>query len=504
MNKKQAIIIEPTKAYNFLFHDILINLIKDRDYTLIFLINSEKQMNSYLEFKNDNNIIINVNKKFEIKDNNLDIKDLYLKSIKYEKKYKFNYIRDILFQDRALSSFFLNYAPFYSLKPKKVKSLNAYYSIINECYDFAEHICKDFYIEYAFMRPDSIHGAPIVNVLEQNNCLVTVPVSARYKGYASWSYGGYREGDFMYSKWKNVETMDKEIINLELENTHFKQKKLYKSSEAGSLKYFFKELLLQLINRSIFLLQDLRKLKFSKRISFFSWLNQRLNGMKISNFFQKNSIKNSLQRDKNIATFFLSVQPEITSHSLSREFWDIKTMVQQVAASLPANYDFIVKEHSNNLGVRSINFYHELKKLPNLFFSPLSIDPIELIKKSDIVFSIGGTVGMEASLAGKPVISFTNRARYAFLDNIFYVHSLKDLPEIINEAIDFGSKNTQAIIKDTKKLYQANKENSFLALGTTIFRGDKTKLENQELEKAISILKDMKKFHTNNILNNES
>ena len=45
--------------------------------------------------------------------------------------------------------------------------------------------------------------------------------------------------------------------------------------------------------------------------------------MKISNFFQKNSIKNSLQRDKNIATFFLSVQPEITSHSLD----DIDTIL---------------------------------------------------------------------------------------------------------------------------------------------------------------------------------
>ena len=96
---------------------------------------------------------------------------------------------------------------------------------------------------------------------------------------------------------------------------------------------------------------------------------------------------------------------DVQSSSFLNQFEAVKAFIRKV----PSNYEVIVKDHSHALGLNSNNKYKKLSKLPFVrIVNPMS-DTFSLISKASMVFSIGGTVSLEAALMGKRSVTVSKK-----------------------------------------------------------------------------------------------
>jgi hypothetical protein len=102
----------------------------------------------------------------------------------------------------------------------------------------------------------------------------------------------------------------------------------------------------------------------------------------------------------------LHYEPEATTLIHGSYFEDQLTVVKNLARSLPAGWELVVKEHFYMRGQRRLSFYRELRSVPNLRLLPFAVPTNELIINAQVVSVISSTAGLEAALIGKPVLMF--------------------------------------------------------------------------------------------------
>lgn len=132
--------------------------------------------------------------------------------------------------------------------------------------------------------------------------------------------------------------------------------------------------------------------------------------------------------------------------------------IRHIAKSLPIEYMLYVKEHpiqGKQRGWRSISIYNEILKIPNVKLIHYSLSSEELIKKSSLVISVGGTAAFEAAFFQKPSILFANLG-YSILPSIYKLNCLEDLPNAIHSSLN---KTVSAI--DLDKYMTSMEDNSF-------------------------------------------
>jgi hypothetical protein len=84
---------------------------------------------------------------------------------------------------------------------------------------------------------------------------------------------------------------------------------------------------------------------------------------------------------------------------------DQVSLVEQVADALPLGYDVVLKEHPMSIGRNSIRLLRRLRRRPNVRLVPPHASSHELIRRSAGVAVISSTVGLEALLYEKPVLT---------------------------------------------------------------------------------------------------
>jgi capsule polysaccharide export protein KpsC/LpsZ len=108
--------------------------------------------------------------------------------------------------------------------------------------------------------------------------------------------------------------------------------------------------------------------------------------------------------------------------------------VEQVAKSLPAGWWLVVKEHPASLGRRPVSFYRRLAQIPGVLLLDPALDSHSLILRARAVVTITGTVGWEAVLYRRPVITlgdvFFNR-----YEGVCHVANVRDLPEALQRLV---------------------------------------------------------------------
>lgn len=127
----------------------------------------------------------------------------------------------------------------------------------------------------------------------------------------------------------------------------------------------------------------------------------------------------------------LHVEPEL-SLLLYAPYWTNQyPVVQNIAQSLPQGVCLYVKEHPALLGSRPLSYYDRMSKIPNVRLISPFVDSHKMIRQSEGIVTITGTVGLEAILMGKPVITFGD-VYYNFFDKgVWHTHSYESLPEIV-------------------------------------------------------------------------
>ena len=490
---KKAILVQSMGMYDFINIQMIPIIKKKENCQVVLLVLNDVQAQRYKNVLDENDEIINIEEtsKSRKSDNNQILKD----ALYYENKYGFLYLRDIIMQDRNYSTKYLNYSPFYVGDQNTTNDLNNIYQRINTTYEYFEDLMSKYEFLFAIMRPDTINQAPITNVLESNKVLVTVPQSSRLKTYVSWVYGAYRRDNYIKSKIKDISKLDKDINELNPEVARYQNNRFKKGLEASSYKLLIKDFIYETVDRSIFLYRGIKQLKLLERRPFSGWIKKRYNTFKVSKWIEhRNRDLIDQISGKKFVLFMLGVQPEFTSHSSAREFWDERAIIQQTALSLPAGYKLLLKEHPAGIGNKSVSFYKNLEKIPNLYLVPANYNSLYLINETSLVITMGGTAGIESALLGKPALILTNRVWYNFLPNIYIASNITNIGTKINEALNMQISPEQ-VIKEAKVLFQAIKNNSFDAKDTPVLRGTKQSLDEKELSKAIKILYDMKDFH---------
>lgn len=141
--------------------------------------------------------------------------------------------------------------------------------------------------------------------------------------------------------------------------------------------------------------------------------------------------------------FPLQVQPEQSLMIWARYYTELDTLARNIAQSLPIDVTLYVNDHPNNWGVRPLNYFRRLRWAPNLFPLDRSADTRTIIKAAEAVICVTASVGLEALILGKPVLTFGTAGRaptYANLDTVRTVIPAEgldnELTAAMNDSVD--------------------------------------------------------------------
>lgn len=85
--------------------------------------------------------------------------------------------------------------------------------------------------------------------------------------------------------------------------------------------------------------------------------------------------------------------------------YDQASLVEQVAGALPHGYDLVLKEHPMSIGRNRLGLLRRLAAIPNARLVAPRTSSHELIREAAAVVVISSTVGLEALLHGRPVLT---------------------------------------------------------------------------------------------------
>lgn len=143
--------------------------------------------------------------------------------------------------------------------------------------------------------------------------------------------------------------------------------------------------------------------------------------------------------------FPLHQEPELNLLMYAQYFADQAWVAKTIAQSIPLNYKLYVKDHPLMPGYRNPKFYKEIKKFPNIKVIDPKVDSIELIKNAKLITTITGTVGWEATLLKKPVITFGS-IYYNSLSFIKKCKIISELPNMVKDMLENFKYNEEELI----------------------------------------------------------
>ena len=143
------------------------------------------------------------------------------------------------------------------------------------------------------------------------------------------------------------------------------------------------------------------------------WLESNATDKKFNHFLTKTNSDFNSQTDKKIAVIFTSSIGEFKSNKgLDTNGWDsqLEAIVETSKYLALHDYEVLVRIHpnaGNNSFIDLKNLVSTLKKHMITFYSPWDkVSSYELLKRADVVFTWGSTIGLESSARGIPTYLF--------------------------------------------------------------------------------------------------
>jgi capsule polysaccharide export protein KpsC/LpsZ len=107
-----------------------------------------------------------------------------------------------------------------------------------------------------------------------------------------------------------------------------------------------------------------------------------------------------------------------------------------VADMLPEGIDVVLKEHPVSIGRNPVSFLRRLTRRSNVHLVDPYTSSHELIRRSEAVVVISSTVGLEALLHGRPVLTM-GQPFYSGYGVTVDVDSFRELPTALAEVLAF-------------------------------------------------------------------
>lgn len=134
--------------------------------------------------------------------------------------------------------------------------------------------------------------------------------------------------------------------------------------------------------------------------------------------------------------FPMSIDEEMNSLHYAPYYTNQIEVIRSIAKSIPINYELYVKEHVAG-GLRkwhNINYYKQIKEIPNVIFIHPQVDNNILIENSKLVITTRGFSTLKALKCGIPSIVFGEQPAQ-MMPSVFHVNSLNSLPNLIRDAL---------------------------------------------------------------------
>ena len=131
--------------------------------------------------------------------------------------------------------------------------------------------------------------------------------------------------------------------------------------------------------------------------------------------------------------YALHTQPESSIDVEGSYFSDQVALISFIARSVPISHDLYVKIHPTDLDGQSILFYRRISRLPGVRVIH-DAGSRDLVRRASIVFTLTGTIGYEAALMGKTVVTFA-RNFYNQMPTVHHCKSPATLPALIDSLL---------------------------------------------------------------------
>jgi hypothetical protein len=134
------------------------------------------------------------------------------------------------------------------------------------------------------------------------------------------------------------------------------------------------------------------------------------------------------------AFFGLHVQPEssidVWAPFFSNQLW----VIELLARSIPPTHRLLVKIHKSDAANYSRGYLDRMQSFPGVKLVAPFADTRQFIEKAALVFSIQGTIGLEAALLGKPVISL-GESPIVLFPNASPIGKISELPMLVRRKL---------------------------------------------------------------------
>ena len=147
------------------------------------------------------------------------------------------------------------------------------------------------------------------------------------------------------------------------------------------------------------------------------------------------------------ATFFLQFEPEKTSVPDGGTYGDQLAAIRAAARALSGKMVLAVREHPTQLTLlargfrgRSADFYRQVAAIPNVCLLDSSVSRAELFARTRLVFTLTGTVGLEARARGIPVVTL-GHAWYLPLEGVFSLDRETEVAAAVEAAFRWSERS---------------------------------------------------------------
>ena len=116
--------------------------------------------------------------------------------------------------------------------------------------------------------------------------------------------------------------------------------------------------------------------------------------------------------------------------------YDQASLIEQVAGALPHGYDVVLKEHPMSIGRNRLSLLRRLARIPNARIVEPYTSSHDLIREAEAVVVISSTVGLEALLHGRPVLTL-GQPFYSGYGVTLDVDSFREIREAVPAVLSF-------------------------------------------------------------------
>lgn len=353
----------------------------------------------------------------------------------FESRYQLIYMRDILHQDKGIAAYYLQHSPSSAFARQKPPSLEFLVALVNIYFKTIEELLTQHPIDLFMTRASGLFNSVAVAVARQRKIPVTWLNHAQVGQQMIWMEGPDHASSLIIAGYSDVDlvaVVDAEMIAPPPDTVSARNA----AQDDASVSKLAMELLRATVSKAITRGLDLVRFSWPRRLPLRGFVAQQITRWRTANYIATRAKADGgrLKKGRYIL-FLLHLDPEYSSSTLARRFNHTHAIIQQLALSLPIGYTLALKEHVIGLGNRSIAFYKELSHLPNVIFVDHRLKATDLARDAAAVATVWGTICLEASLMGVPVICFTDNSEFAALKNVLTARTPTEIPETVRRAL---------------------------------------------------------------------